>query len=89
MEEVVLSFGMVAVVVVDSDSRLRSAFEEMCKCLKIKFWPLARGNHKGNSVEKYHRFLNKTQYISGKYSGTHDVFIQNIKNFSMHGTASQ
>jgi len=35
---------------------------------------LARGNHKGNSVEKYHPFLNKTQMIVGQ-----DTFVKNSK----------
>ena len=60
MEEVVLSFGMVTVLVVDADSGFRGAFEEICNCLQIKFCPLAHVNDKGNSIEKYHRFLNKT-----------------------------
>ena len=34
MEDVVLSFGMVAFVVVDADSRFRSVFEEVCTILK-------------------------------------------------------
>ena len=64
MEEVVLNFGMVDMVVVDADSQFCSTFEAMYKVLNITLWPLAHGNHKGNSVEKYHRFLNKTQTIS-------------------------
>ena len=79
MEQVVLNFGMVAIVVVDADSRFRSTFEAMCKTLKLTFWPLSRGNHKGNSVERYHRFLNKTQTICGQDRGTHEVFHQNVK----------
>ena len=79
IEQVILTFGMVAVVVVDADNRFRSTFEAMCKLLKLTFWPLSRGNHKGNSVERYHRFLNKTQTISGQDRGTHEVFHQNIK----------
>ena len=35
MEEVDLSFGMKAVIVVDADSKFRSVFEDMCKSLKI------------------------------------------------------
>ena len=46
MEEIVLSFGMVAVVVVDADSQLLVSFERMCKFPQIIFWPLARRNHK-------------------------------------------
>jgi hypothetical protein len=79
MEDVILSFGMVAVVVVDADSRFRGVFEEVCTILKITMWPLARGNHKGLSVERYHRFLNKTQAIAGQDRGTHEVFQQNAK----------
>ena len=45
----------------------------------MTFWNLALGNHKGNSVEKYHWFLNKTQDIVGKDHGSHGVFIQNAK----------
>lgn len=63
MELVVFTFGMVAVVVVDVDCKFLHLFMEMCKSLGFKFWPLSRGNHKGNSVEKYHRCLNKTQTI--------------------------
>ena len=37
------------------------------------------GYHRGLSVERYHRFLNKTQAIVGNNRGTHKVFIQNAK----------
>ena len=61
MEEVDLSFGMKAVIVVDADSKFRSVFEDMCKSLKIHLWPLARGNHKLISVEKSHQFINNNK----------------------------
>ena len=51
----------------------------MCKSLQIKFWPLASVNNKGNSVEKYHRFLNKTQSIVGQDRVSHDKMTQNVK----------
>ena len=79
MEQVVLNFGMVAIVVVDADSRFLSKFEAMCKILKLTFWPLSRGNHKGNLAEHYHRFLNKTQTIHGQDRGTNEVFHQNVR----------
>ena len=44
------------------------------------FWPFARGNHKGNSVEKYHRFLDKHKLLLAKIGGgNHSTFIQNAK----------
>ena len=71
---------MVGVVVVDTGSRFRGAFEAIFSCLQITFFYLARGNHKVNCVEKCHRFLNKTQFIAVQYRGSHDVFIQNGKS---------
>ena len=79
MEQVLLSYGMCSVVAVDADSKFKSVFEEMCKQLKIMFWPIARGNHKGLSVERYHRFLNKSQTIAGQSRGTHLTIFQNAK----------
>ena len=35
MENIVLSFGMVAVVVVDADSKFLNVFKSMCEILKI------------------------------------------------------
>ena len=51
MKQVVFAFGMVAVVVVDADSKFLYLFEEMYKPIGFKCWRLSRGNHKGNSVE--------------------------------------
>ena len=52
MKQVVFSFGMVAVVVVGADKKILQLFKEMCLKLYFIFWPLARGNHKGKSVDK-------------------------------------
>ena len=51
----------------------------MCLKLDLIFWPLARVNHKGNSVEKCHRFLNKTQTIVGEERDARDSFVENPK----------
>ena len=53
----------------------------MCAALGVIYLPLARGNHKFISIEKYHRFLNKTNAIAGQYIETYDVFLQNVKIF--------
>ena len=79
MEQVVFTFGLVAVVVVDADSKFLGLFEDMCNRLGFIFWPLSRGNHKALGVEKYHRFLNKTQTIVSQDSGTHHSFHENSK----------
>ena len=61
MKQVVFSFGIVTVIVVDADSKFLVLFEEMFNALGLKLWALSRSNHKGLSVEHYHIFLNKTQ----------------------------
>ena len=77
MEHTVFSFGMVAVVVVDADTKFLHLFEDMCTALNITFRPLSRGNHKGLSIERYHQFLNKTQTIIGRDFDTHYFFLEN------------
>ena len=79
MENVVLSFGMAVILVVDTNSRFKRVFKDMCTALGIIYWPLARGNHKGTIVEKYNCFLIKKQAISGQDRGTYDVILQNAK----------
>ena len=61
----------------------------MCNFLQIKLWPLPCGNHKVNSVEKYHRLLNKTQAIAGQNRGNYDIFVQTRRHISTRGTAPQ
>ena len=79
MANIVLMFGICFVVVVDDGSSFKSTFIDMCIQVKIHYWCLSRGNHKGNSVERYHRFLNKTQAIVGNDRGTNSTFEQNAK----------
>lgn len=56
---IILSFGMCSAVVIDDVSTFKGAFISICIVLDIRQWCLARGNYRGNSVERYHRFLNK------------------------------
>ena len=79
MEQVVFTFGLVDVVVVDADSKFLGLFEDMCNRLDFIFWPLSCGNHKALGVEKYHRFLNKTQTIVGQDRRTNHSFKENSK----------
>jgi hypothetical protein len=79
MAEVILKYGISAVIVIDDGSPFKGMFSDMCKILNVTLWPLSRGNHKGLSVERYHRFLNKTQAIAGHSVGTHEVFSRNVR----------
>ena len=79
MENIVLSFDMVVLLAVDTNIRFKSVFKDMCASLGTIYWPLVCENHKGTSVEKYHRFLNKTQTTAIQDIGINDIFLQNAK----------
>ena len=83
IEDVVLTFGMVAVIDVDTDSKFLKEFEQMCIALKMCFWPLACGNHKAMWVERYYHFLNKTQMIVGQDRGMHEILHFKCKNITI------
>ena len=73
--DVLLTFRMCSVVVIDDGSIFKGAFISMCTNLNINHWSLARGNHMGNSVERYHRYLNKIQAIARDDRGANAVII--------------
>jgi len=75
MEHVVLTFGMCAVIVLDDGCPFKGVFKEMCDILRIKYWVLTRSNHKGLSVERFHRFVNKVETIAGTDRGTQNGLI--------------
>ena len=89
MEEFVLSFGMVVVVVVDKYSRFIGAFEAMFKCLQIILWYLARGNHKVNIIEKITSSQRKYKLLQENIVLAMMYLSKTQKHLSMHGTASQ
>lgn len=41
--------------------------------------PRFMGNHQGNSVERYNRFINKTQVIIGNDCDIHTLYLKNAK----------
>ena len=77
--DIVLTFGTCPVFVVDNSISFKGAFIDICKVFKIHYWCLSRVNHKGNSMERYIRFLNKTKEITGNDRGTHSIFARNTK----------
>ena len=79
MADVVLSFGMCYVVVIDDGSTFKSVFIFMCKALKIHYCCLSHSNHRNNSTAHYHRCLSKTEAIAGNDRATYLIIIQNAK----------
>ena len=65
VSKVILSFGMCSVVEVDGGSTFKKSFIQIFKALKRTYLVISKGNHKGNSCEKYQYFLKKhRQYIA-------------------------
>ena len=89
MKQVVFIFDMAAVVVVYTDSKFLHLFEEMCEVLGFKFWPLSRGNYKGNSVERYHRFLSKYKPLLFKIKVLISLSSKIAKNHNTLGIVHQ
>ena len=89
MDNFIILFSMVGIIYVDSGSWFKNVFKYMWAALGIIYWPLSHGNYKGVSVEKYHRFLNKTQVIACQYRGMYEVFLHNSKTSNTPGIAPQ
>ena len=53
----------------------KGAFVAMCQSLKLNYEISAKRNHKGLSVEHFHRFLNKSVTIAAEDCGTIDIFV--------------
>ena len=47
----------------------------MCKSLTLNYDFLAKRNHKGLSIDHFHRFPNKSVTITAEDRGTTDVFV--------------
>ena len=64
MKSVLLKVGFCGLVVIDADSKFRGTFESMCEKLGLNFHALSKRNHKGLSVERFFRTLNKAVMIA-------------------------
>ena len=79
MENVIILFVMVAILVIDTSSRFKSILKRYVRSSGDSILSSCTRELKKTSVEKYHRFINKTQAIVGQDKGTHDAFLQNTK----------
>ena len=79
MENIVILFGVVEIIAVESGSWFKRIFKDMCTSLGIIYQLLVHEDNKGTRVEKYHHFLNKTHAIAGQDRGTHYIFLHNVK----------
>ena len=75
MQHILLKFGMYHLVAIDDGAPFKRAFVAMCQALNLNYDVFAKRNHKGLSVENFHRFLNKSITIAAEERGTNDIFV--------------
>ena len=75
MQHVLMKFGLCHLAVLDDGSPFKGAFIAMCISLSLNHDVLAKRNHKGLTVEHFHRFLNKSVTIAAEDRGTNDIFV--------------
>ena len=75
MQHVLLKYDVCYLVVIDNNTPFKGSFDAMCQALNLNFDVLAKRNHKGLSVENFHRFLNKSVTIAAEDRGTNDIFV--------------
>ena len=76
MENVLLKFGLCALVVIDEGKEFCGLFRTVCRMLNIKCHVVAKRNHKAVGVERFHRFLNHSQRICAEERGTPASFVE-------------
>ena len=75
MQHFLMTFGLCNLVFLDNGIPFKGAFIAMCDALSLNYDVLAKRNHKGLTVEHYHRFLNKSVTIGAEDRGTNDIFV--------------
>ena len=75
MQHIFMKFGLCHLVDLDDGSPFKGAFIVMCDTLNLNYDVLAKLNHKGLTVEHFHRFINKSVTIATEDCGTNDIFV--------------
>ena len=70
-----MKFGLCRLVVIDDGTPFKGAFVAMCTALDLNYDILAKRNHKGLTVEHFHRFFNKAVTIWMEDRQNNDVFV--------------
>mmetsp|Transcript_14417 Transcript_14417/g.22007 ORF Transcript_14417/g.22007 Transcript_14417/m.22007 type:complete len:216 (-) Transcript_14417:1119-1766(-) len=55
--------GLPRMIVIDAGSEFAGVLIQMCSTLGLKYYTVSKGNHKAVIVERFNRYLNKTQRI--------------------------
>ena len=75
MKHVLMKFGLCHLVVLDDENPFKGTFISMSDFFHLNYDFLAKRNHKGLTVKKIHRFLNKSVTIAVEERSTKDIFV--------------
>ena len=70
-----MKFGLCHLVVIDDGTPSKGTFVAMCKALDLNFKIRTKRNHRGLTVEHFHRFFNKAVTIAIEDRKSDDVFV--------------
>ena len=75
IQHILMEFEMCHLIVLDDCTPFKGTFVAMCQTLNLNYDILAKRNHKGLSVEHFHRFLNKSVTTAVEERGTNHIFV--------------
>ena len=75
MQNILLKFGMCHLVALDDFTTFKAVFIAVCEALNLNHDFLVKLNHKGLTIEYFHRFLNKSSTIATKERGIDEIFV--------------
>ena len=75
MQHVLMKFGIYHLVVLGDGTPFKGAFIAMCQALNLNYDFFAKQNHKGLSVDHFHRFLSKSVTIDAEERDTINFFV--------------
>ena len=76
MEELLLTFSICLIVVIDNDVKFKAVFEYMAKSLSIRLHRVGMQYYKVISMERYHNFINHNTKIISSTRQTHKCFVE-------------
>ena len=76
MQDVLLKFGICALMVINDGKPFKGLFTVTCTALKLSLDCTAKRNHKSLSVERYHRFPKKVVTIATSDRDTLNCFVE-------------
>lgn len=74
--QIMMRYGLAALIVTDPDSKFNKKNSEKCSLLKIPHHMSSKGNHNVIIIERFNKFLNSGMRIFATKRGTTRIFLE-------------